>query len=210
MAGNQLKRFERWRKKLPENTAYLVSLVLDEVVPMFEQQGFQRFPDYAGDSGYAVGANTLALQRRSGDEWPTVEIHFDSRGDPYLDFNFAMLPETCFRLGPKQHSEIPCHEANVAEGTMFFSLCKGERKNFDCNFGCASVFAAMLCSKKKIRSEVDKLKELLPWFFDMLNHGIPPDWMGKRGKVDVHVSAHMGAILLAQAARDKERPTPNN
>jgi hypothetical protein len=203
VAGKQLKRFVRWRTRLPENTATLVSLIIDEVVPIFELQEFQRFADYAGDSGYAVGAATIALQRRSGPEWPTVEIHFGSRGDPYLGLSFAMLPETCFRFGPTENAELPRREANVAEGAMFFSLCKGERKNYDCNFGCASIFTQMLCNQKKIRSEIDKLKALLPWLFNVLNHGIPPDWPVVNGRAHTHAFAQKGAVLMAQAAREK-------
>jgi hypothetical protein len=45
VAIDQIKRFERWRRTLPKNTAYLVSLVVDKVVPLFEARGFDRFRD---------------------------------------------------------------------------------------------------------------------------------------------------------------------
>src|SRR6266851_3980136 len=69
MTGDQLKRFDRWRQRLPENTMYLTDLVIDEIVPVFREQGFDRFPDYAGESVFAVGPNCIPLQRRTGLEW---------------------------------------------------------------------------------------------------------------------------------------------
>ena len=63
MVADQLKRFDRWRERLPKNTAYLVALVVDEIVPVFRERGFDRFSDYAGGSAFAVGANCIPLQR---------------------------------------------------------------------------------------------------------------------------------------------------
>jgi hypothetical protein len=93
VAMDQIKQFERWRQKLPKSASYFVNLVLDEVVPMFKVQGFGRFNDYAGGSDFAVGSNCIPLQRRRGNEWPTVEILFDKRGRPALGVTFAMLPD---------------------------------------------------------------------------------------------------------------------
>jgi hypothetical protein len=91
VAIDQIKRFERWRRTLPKNTAYLVSLVVDKVVPLFEARGFDRFRDYAAGSTFAVGPNCIPLQRRSGAEWPTVEILFHKRGAPCLGVTFGVL-----------------------------------------------------------------------------------------------------------------------
>ena len=68
VAIDQIKRFERWRRTLPKNTAYFVSLVLDEVVPLFEARGFDRFRDYAAGSTFAVGSelHPTTTQERCG------------------------------------------------------------------------------------------------------------------------------------------------
>src|SRR5882757_3743934 len=113
MARDQDKRFDRWRQRLPENTAYLVALVIDEIVPVFRERGFDRFADYAGGSTFAVGPNCVSLQRRRGSEWPTVEIVFDKRSRPTLGVNFAMLPEICRRQTELEPKEIPRLEASV-------------------------------------------------------------------------------------------------
>jgi hypothetical protein len=185
MAADQIKRFERWRRKLPKNTAHLVSLVLDEVVPIFQARGFDRFHDYAAGSTFAVGPNCIPLQRRSGRDWPTVEISFHKRRAPILGVHFAMLPEICHRISLTEHRrvEIPRAEANVVEGPAFFSLCKGTSRNY-ANFGYRW-FSPM--PKYTLRREIDTLKTLLPWLFDLFDRGIPPTWLeGPVGYVDRH------------------------
>src|SRR6187455_1919885 len=96
-AIDQIERFERWRRSLPKSTSYLVSLVLDEVVPAFQTQGFGRFHDYAGGSKFAVGPSCIPLQRRGGTKWPTVEIGFYKHARPGLGVHFGELPEICRR-----------------------------------------------------------------------------------------------------------------
>jgi hypothetical protein len=176
MATDQLKRFDRWRQRLPENTAYLVALVVDEIVPLFRERGFDRFPDYAAASTFAVGPNCIPLQRRSGPEWPTVEILFDKRSRPTLGVHFAMLPEVCCRLTEHGPKEIPRIEANVMEGLVFFSLCKGQHTNFDGNFGYRGF---TLRPKRKLDGEIAALNLLLPWLFSVLEKGIPEAWYKK-------------------------------
>jgi len=194
MAGDQLKRFDRWRIKLPENTEYLTSLVIDEVVPLFQERGFDRFADYAGGSTFAVGPNCIPLQRRSGSKWPTVEIAFDKRSRPGLGVNFAALPEVCCReteLGP---TNIPRLEASVVEGAAFFTLCKGQRSNFDCNFGYRGF---VLRPKLRLDREIAILKSLLPWLFSVLELGIPEAWyQGKPGYVDQYAFLSLGSRIF--------------
>src|ERR1700726_2906354 len=165
MVLDQLKRFDRWRQRLPDNTAYLVALVIDESVPAFRERGFDRFPDYAAASTFAVGPNCIPLQRRTGLDWPTVEILFDKRSRPTLGVPFGMLPEVCCRYTEHGPREIPRLEANVVEGPAFFSLCKGRHTNFDCNFG---YHGFTLRPKPKLDGEITALKSLLPWLFSIL------------------------------------------
>lgn len=194
MTGDQIKRFDRWRQRLPENTIYLTSLIIDEVVPIFREQGFDRFPDYAGGSASAVGPNCVPLQCRRGAEWPTVEIVFDKRSRPALGVNFAMLPEVCCRVTEHGTKKIPRLEANVVEGPAFFILCKGQRANFDCDFGFRG-FA--LRPRHKLNSEVAALKSLLPWLFNVLEKGIPETWYGKKpGYVDQHAFLSRASRVL--------------
>ena len=192
MAEDQLMRFDRWRQRVPENTAYFAGLVIDDIVPIFRERGFDRFPDYAGRSAFAVGPNCIPLQRRSGREWPTLEIVFDKRSRPSLGINFAMLPEVCYRQTEQGSKEIPRLEANVVEGPAFFILCKGRRTNFDCNFGYQGF---VLRPKSKLDSEFAILRSLLPWLFSVLEGGIPEAWYKKKpGYVDQYA-------FLSQASR---------
>jgi len=181
---DQIKRFDRWRQRLPENTMYLTNAVLDELLPAFQDRGFDRFPDYADGSRLEVGPNCIPLQRRSGLEWPTVEVLFDKRNRPTLSVNFATLPEVCFRQTERGEEEISRIKANVTGGRAFFILCKGKGINFDCSFGYRG-FA--LRPKSRLDAEVAILKSLLPWLFNALEAGIPGAWYNAQpGYVDKH------------------------
>jgi len=195
MARDPITRFDRWRSKLPEKSAFLVSLVLDQIVPVFIGHGFERHRDYAKDRTDALAPSTIGLQRRSGERWATVELHFGDGGRPLLGVRFAALPEVCHRLGVHGDADIPRIAANVVEGEACFSLCKGDNKSLACSFGY-SYFA--LFWEKKLRSEVNQLASLLPFLFDLFDRGIPLDWTGRVGKVHQHVYANRGAKLLGQ------------
>jgi hypothetical protein len=200
VTADQLKRFERWRRRLPQNTSYLVSLIVDNVVPMFQARGFDQYSDYAGGNTFAVGSNCIPLQRRSGPEWPTTEILFDKRSRPGLGISFAMLPEICrrFSLTEKRWMEIQRLEANVAEGPAVFSLCKGHAGYNDRNFG---YYYMSLSPTRKLRAEVDILKSLLPWLFDLFDRGIPQAWLdAPQGYVDSHAF-----LILSWNVLDRKR-----
>ena len=152
---------------------YLSNLVIDQIVPAFREQGFDRYPDYAGGNAFAVGPNCIPLQRREGSEWPTVEILFDKRSRPSLGVTFAALPEICCRQTLQGTQQIPRLEANVVEGRAFFLLCRGQHGNFDGNFGYHWL---ALRPKRKLDIEVAVLGSLLPWLFDLLEKGIPEAW----------------------------------
>jgi hypothetical protein len=184
MATNQINRFERWRQRLPEHTAYLVACVIEEVVPSFYKEAFERYSDYAGGSALAVGPNCIPLQRRHGVEWPTVEIVFHKRAIPTLGVHFATLPQVCHRHTQTGVVEIPRVHACVVEGLAFFSLCKGLNRNFDCNFGYRWL---SLRPKQNLDREIAALKALLPWLINTLENGIPTAWLVKSaGYVDKH------------------------
>ena len=170
---------------------YLTSLVIDEIAPVFQERGFERFPDYAGGSAFAVGMNCVPFQRRSGREWPTVEFLFDKRCRPTFGVTFAMLPEVCSRQTEHGPKDIPRVEANVVEGLAYFLLCKGQRSNFDCNFGCHGL---VLRPESQLDGEIAVLKSLLPWLFRILETGIPAEWYKKRpGYVDQHAFLSPGS-----------------
>lgn len=199
MTADQLKRFERWRGILPENTAYFVSRVLEEIVPLFLGQEFGRYPDYAAGSTSAVGANCIPLQRRSGSLWPTVEILFHKRALPSLGVHFAALPEMCWRRIADNTVEIPRLNASVIEGPAFFLLCRGSGRNYDCNFGYRR-FA--INPTRKLENEVAALKALIPRLISILVTGIPDSWYRqKSGYVDQHVFLSPASKIVLDAVR---------
>jgi hypothetical protein len=152
---DQSKRFGRWRQRLPANTAKLVDLVTDQIVPLFQARGIIQHANYAGGSARSVGANCIPLQSRAGAEWPTVEILFDNRARPALGVTFAMLPELCFRNTERGQIQIPRLEANITEGSAFFSLCKGHRGYNDRNFG---YYYFSFSPAKRLSAEINALK----------------------------------------------------
>jgi hypothetical protein len=180
----QIARFERWRKDLPARTAYLVSSVVETVVPLFAGHGLLRYPDYAANSSYAIGMNCIPLQRRSGDAWPTVEIRFDKRQRPFLGLIFSELPEICHRILPTGEQEILRPEANVVEGDAFFTLCKGSSTRFDRNFGY-QWFA--LRPTRELDEECALLRLCSTWLLERFDEGLPKTWYeAKAGYVDPH------------------------
>ena len=46
--ASPIERFERWRRRQGARTAKLALKVLEELVPLYEINGFERFDDYAG------------------------------------------------------------------------------------------------------------------------------------------------------------------
>jgi hypothetical protein len=172
--SNQVERFERWRQRLTGASTLLVDLTLSEVVPGFVARNYGRFEDYAGGNNEVVDASCLALQRRAGADWPSVEINFEKRGQPLLAVHFSCLPPICFRRTGMGATEIPRIEANVVEAPAWFRLCKGSGKNFDCDFGYRWF---SLRPEHKIRSEVATLASRAVWLLDVLDHGIPNSWL---------------------------------
>lgn len=180
----QSERFEKWRQRVPTNTAKLVSAVVEQIVPLFQVRGIIQHADYAGGDAFNVSANCIPLQLRQGSDWPTVELLFDRRGRPALGVSFAMLPELCVRKTKNGPIQIPRLEATVVEGPAFFSLSKGHRGYNDRNFG---YFCFSLRPTKKILDEVKSLELLLPWLLNLFECGIPDDWLrGPPRYVDRH------------------------
>ena len=194
-SGGQIARFERWRKTLSPNTAYLVSTVVETVVPLFIEQGFVRYPDYAANNNYAIGNKTIPLQRRSGDRWATVEIHFDDRKRPALGVTFSELPEMCARwplTGDRQ--AIPRAEANVVEGDAFFTLAKGPPRFFGTPVGNFGYYGFVLRPRHKLDKECAAMRSCCAWLLERFNEGLPAAWYeGRPRPVDPHAWMHYGA-----------------
>lgn len=191
MADHKM-RFDRWRRKLPINTAYFVDQVLARIVPKFEAHGFVWYPDFAGGNAMQIGANEIPLQRRSGDEWPTVQISFDKRFRPVLGLRFATLPPICTRWTAEGGIiRIPREKALVFEGSAYFSLSKGKEYDYHCNFGY--IWFAFF-PRRRIDNEIEKLLTLLPELFSLFDQGIPKAWFREKGFVSKHV--------LVSGARD--------
>lgn len=221
------KRFERWRNKLPEHTRYLVDQVLARIVPEFEARGFKWYDDFAGGDAKAVSYNEIPLQRREGEQWPTVQISFDKRARPAFYINFSMLPPIC--RGIFGEEDGPRERAIVSGAPVYFRLCKGRHKSLDGEFGHAFskvnyfFFLPMLIAGligrdlgstiKDIRfiasprhfldAEVSKATELLPVVFDLFDKGIPNAWLTHEfGYVDKYVML-MGSWYLNEKLRNK-------
>jgi hypothetical protein len=171
--SDPVDRFERWRRKQPPRIANLAQRVLYELIPIFEAADFKRYRDYAGNDLSVVGANTIAIQRRSGDRWPTVEVQFHRRTRPSFNVTFAELPGVCNRWTSGSPVAIDRAQANVVEGDAYFILCKGARRNFDCSFGIPSF---SLFPDRVIAREFSLAMASSRYLVEVFNTGIPANW----------------------------------
>ena len=180
--GNVKNNFERWRRKLPEDTAFLIDQVLEKVIPDFEAQGFAWHEDYAGGRFSEVGASTIPLQRRLKEEWPTVVIDFGERGQPWFSVYFGIIQSVNYRLdGKVYHRE----HAIVCYAPAYFFLKKNDKPGSGM-FGLTHGWH--YDPKKKIESEIAECRKLLPIVFGLFDNGIPDSWLtSKFGKVAPHI-----------------------
>lgn len=224
MAGHR-RRFERWRSKLPEHTRYLVDQVLARIVPEFEARGFKWYGDFAGGDPKEVAHYEVPLQRREGQEWPTVQIIFDKRARPAFHIDFAMLPPVCRRMFGTE--DIPREKAIVVYAPAYFMLRRGKYKNLDGEFGHRFsmvnlfLFLPMLIAsligrdlrytindirfiispRRFLDAQINQAMSLLPVLFDLFEKGIPGAWLTHEfGYVDKHVML-MGSWHLSEKRR---------
>lgn len=118
------RNFNRWKKNLPSKTSNLVEQVLIKIVPVFERHGYVWYSDFAGGDHNQVGSNQIPLQKRSGEEWPTVSIWFNGDRHPRFRIHFSVLPEHCRRLRADGFDWIPREKATVLEGAASFTLLR--------------------------------------------------------------------------------------
>jgi hypothetical protein len=189
--ADQKRNFERWRKKLPATTQYLVEKVVARILPEFEASGFRWYADVAGGNPMRIGANEIPLQRRQGIEWPTVQLAFHQRGRPWFQIHFAALPETCRRLdGDEGHVTVRREDAIAVEAPGYFCLRRGRWSDYrdgEFGFNCLSLFPVPVGAGRFLRyrlspesfldSELDAALELLPMLFDIFDRGIPREWL---------------------------------
>jgi hypothetical protein len=162
-----IKAFERWRKQAPPHTQTLAELLLERVVPAFEQQGFARYVDYAGGRAEVIHTASLQLQRRSGVTWPTVVLRFDPRQRPFIVVDAADLPVICRRYADPDFVDVEREQAAVTEGRAVFYLAR-RQKGLRNVFGYSSF---SLRPKATLSREVDVLLERLPHLFRAFDAG---------------------------------------
>ena len=127
--GDHRRRFERWRKKLPHNTAYLVDQVLERIVPEFEARGLSGIRI----TGAAIRRRLGRIRSPCGGEraeiGPTVELRFHKRFCSLLAVDFGALPPVCKRWTADGYIEIPRERAVVVDAPACFALCEGQKRS---------------------------------------------------------------------------------
>jgi hypothetical protein len=165
------KRFESWHKRLKPNAEFLVDQVLERIVPKFIEQGYEWFDDFAGGNPQEIGMNEIPLQKRTGEEWPTVQIRFHA-SRPNLQLRFGRLPEICMKNFAT--TETPRLLASLVYAPAYFGLAKDQQNNDDLMFG---YWRMALFPRKRILNEIDTLEGLLPLALHCLEHQLPADWL---------------------------------
>lgn len=159
------RRFKRWHTRSTGNTRFLVDLILTEIVPCFEQQGFVWYSDFAGGDIQQVANSSIPLQRREGEFWPTVEISFDQRNRPAFSVNFAVLPPNCRRWTANGWADVAQAEAALVDGIAVFYLHGSSRWSQN-GFGYRYF---SLLPKRRLKRDVAQLAERLPGLFRLLD-----------------------------------------
>lgn len=167
------KRFSTWKERLGENSRYLVDQVCAVLLPEFEKHGFVWYGDFAGGKVSEVAANEIPLQRRTGENWPTVQLWFDKRGCPFFCISFAELPKICRKEFGTQ--EIPREEAIIAYAPAFFSLVRNGRGDI----GMFGYSRFSLFPKRKLDSEIKRALGMIQILFPLFERGIPTEWLYK-------------------------------
>jgi hypothetical protein len=161
------RRFKRWHASKSSKMKYLVDLILAEIVPCFEREGFQWYPDFAGGDIQQVANSCIPLQRRDGRFWPTVEIAFDRRDRPTFYLNFAMLPPNCRRWTKDGWVDVTQSEAALVDGPAVYFVCGTNRWSRN-GFG---YLYFSLVPKRRLRKDVAALAKLLPELFRVFESG---------------------------------------
>jgi hypothetical protein len=196
---NHRARFDRWRRLTPKPTRHLIERVLERIVPAFEAEGFVWPADYAGGDPDEIGANTIPLQARSGDAWPTAEIHLPGSRRPCFTLYFAALPSECRRLTGEP---VPRERATVVYAPAYFVLCKGRGRGLDGQFGYRWFSPWPI---RELDREVETAVGLLPEMFRLFRAGIPDEWATREpGYVSRHV--RLGGSLRRFERAGRVRP----
>jgi len=61
-------------------------------------------------------------------------------------------------------------------------LCKGVKKNYDCNFGYQWF---SFSPRMRLQKEAGELARRVPWLLQTLDAGIPDDWLSQRRTTQV-------------------------
>lgn len=189
MASSHKQRFERWRKTLDARTAFLVDQVCEVLLPPLFAQGFE-WADRVEEFGALADSrpDSIPLQRRSGDAWPTLTIDFDQRKRANFRVEFSLLPETCLQRGRGGLLEITRREARVFNGPLYFRVVRRERISEDSRFGYRvfdfiaqpyrvdRLLRYIVAPKGLLAEEVGFARRCLAEIESMLHSGVPREW----------------------------------
>jgi hypothetical protein len=165
--GDHTRRFKRWHANTSGKTRYLADLVLAEIVPRFEREGFRWYAEFAGGDTQQVANNSIPLQRRNGNSWPTIEIAFDTRDRPAFSLNFAMLPPNCRRWTKEGWVEVNQSEAALVDGPSVYYVRGASRWSQN---GFGYLYFSVL-PKRRLRKDVAALAKVLPELFRVFDSG---------------------------------------
>jgi hypothetical protein len=189
MATNHKRRFARWRKTLDARAAFLVDQVCEVLLPPLFAQGFE-WADRVEEFGAIADsrADSIPLQRRSGDAWPTITIDFDQRKRANFRIEFSQLPEHCLQRGHGELLEISRREARVFNGPLYFRVVRRERKSEDSRFGYRifdfisqpyrvdRLLRYAFAPKGLLAEEVGFARRCMVEIEEMLRSGVPREW----------------------------------
>lgn len=165
--SDQRRRFKRWRATRPNRVQYLADLILAEIVPLFEQERFVWYPDYAGGDIQQVSNSCIPLQRREGEFWPTVEIAFDRRDRPSFYLDFALQPPNCRRYTKDGWEAVAQSDAALVDGYAIFRA-KGTNWLAPDRFGYLYL---SLWPRRRLRKDVAVMARRLPEIFRVFDSG---------------------------------------
>lgn len=152
-AKKQSQRFKCWQAKICQQTQFLSSLAEQQIIPFFENIGFQRVDICLNDSERPVAMDSIELERIINNQIDSVDVSFAKYGEPRFQLGFSR------RENSKPYKFIR-------------SGCLVKKQNqYYFFWGKPWWFPISFWSESNAKKAISEIMPLLPQILDFLDNG---------------------------------------